>query len=121
MKENQDALEKDTIAPKDWKMLRTIHSFLLPFYRATMDLQGDSARIDKVLIRMDALLTHTERSVVRLPPTPLPSALLTLTRLSSKGKTRRSIRSLPHELIIAGRSFAYTTSIRTTLHIMLQL
>src|SRR5438094_358136 len=68
VKENQDALEKDTITPKDWKMLRTIHSFLLPFYRATMDLQGDSARIDKVLIRMDALLTHTERSVVRLLP-----------------------------------------------------
>lgn len=70
VKENQDTLEKDTIAPKDWKMLRTIYSFLLPFYRATMDLQGDSARIDKVLIRMDALLTHTERSVVRLPPLP---------------------------------------------------
>jgi hypothetical protein len=68
VKENQDALEEDTITPKDWKMLRTIYSFLLPFYRATMDLQGDSARIDKVLIRMDALLTHTERSVVRLPP-----------------------------------------------------
>ena len=58
-------LDKDILTPQDWKNLRTIFQFLRPFYRATLALQGDTARLDKVLFEMDIILSHIESSIVR--------------------------------------------------------
>jgi hypothetical protein len=42
-------LEVDYLTLEHWKWLHTIKEFLQPFYRATLETQGDSATIDKVL------------------------------------------------------------------------
>jgi hypothetical protein len=68
VKKNINHLEDDVLSPRDWQNLRTIHSFLKPFHRATLELQGDSAKLDQVFITMDILLTHIEKSLVRLLP-----------------------------------------------------
>lgn len=57
-------LEADCLTPQDWKRLRTIKDFLQPFYRATLETQGDSATIDKVLFTMDVLVLWFEKALV---------------------------------------------------------
>jgi hypothetical protein len=57
-------LEADYLTPQHWKRLRTIKEFLQPFYRATLETQGDSATIDKVLWTMDILIQHFEGALV---------------------------------------------------------
>ena len=57
-------LEADYLTPQHWKRLRTIKEFLQPFYRATLETQGDSAMIDKVLWTMDILIQHFESALV---------------------------------------------------------
>lgn len=55
-----DLLKKDILSPQNWASLRTIYNFLKPLHRATLQTQGDSARLDKVLLTMDILLICTE-------------------------------------------------------------
>ena len=57
-------LEADYLTPQHWKRLRTIKEFLQPFYQATLETQGDSATIDKVLWTMDILIQHFEGALV---------------------------------------------------------
>jgi len=57
-------LEADYLTPQHWKRLRTIKEFLQPFYRATLETQGDSATIDKVLWTIDILIQHFESALV---------------------------------------------------------
>jgi hypothetical protein len=57
-------LEADYLTPQHWKRLYTIKEFLQPFYRATLETQGDSATIDKVLWTMDILIQHFEGALV---------------------------------------------------------
>ena len=59
-------LDKDTLSPKEWAFLRTIHQFLGAFKSATKRLEGDNTHIGDVVIIMDALLTHTSNQIVRL-------------------------------------------------------
>ena len=66
MKMHLEDLEKDILTLQDQINLRTIFKFLKPFHRATLETQGDTARLDKVLITMDILLTHIETSLVRI-------------------------------------------------------
>lgn len=56
-----DVLRDDHLTLSDWESLRTIHQFLQPFSHATLETQGDSATIDKVLITMDILIKHFTR------------------------------------------------------------
>ena len=58
------ALEADYLTPKDWKRLCMIKDFLQPFHWATLETQGDSATIDKVLWTMDILIQHFESALV---------------------------------------------------------
>jgi hypothetical protein len=57
-------LEKDYLKPRDWQKLRTIYDFLRPFYRATLDTQGDTATIDRVLFTMDILIEVFKNGIV---------------------------------------------------------
>jgi hypothetical protein len=57
-------LEADYLTPQHWKRLHMIKEFLQPFYRATLETQGDSATIDKVLWTMDILIQHFESALV---------------------------------------------------------
>jgi len=50
------ALERDFLSPADWKYLQFIETFLQPFYRATLETEGDKATIDRVLFSMDILI-----------------------------------------------------------------
>jgi len=63
-KEHYSDLEKDYLKPKDWQKLRTIYDFLRPFYRATLDTQGDAATIDRVLLTMDILIEVFKNGIV---------------------------------------------------------
>ncbi len=60
-----DTLGADYLSPLDWTRLRMVMSFLQPFYRATMDTQGDSATIDRVLFSMDVLIQYFEEALVQ--------------------------------------------------------
>ncbi|EED18012.1 hypothetical protein TSTA_117840 [Talaromyces stipitatus ATCC 10500] len=53
-------LQADYLSPKDWKQLHIIKSFLQPFYRATLETQGNRATIDCVLFTMDILIQYFE-------------------------------------------------------------
>jgi hypothetical protein len=57
-------LEADYLTPEDWKQLCTIKDFLQPFYRVTLETQGDHATIDKVLFTMDILVQYFESMLV---------------------------------------------------------
>ena len=57
------ALKKDYLSPHDWKVLRTINSFLQPFNRATLETQGDRVTLDKMLFTIDVLRKHIEKSL----------------------------------------------------------
>lgn len=63
-KEHLGDLEKDYLKPRDWQKLRTIYDFLRPFYRATLDTQGDTATIDRVLFTMDILIEVFKNGIV---------------------------------------------------------
>jgi hypothetical protein len=63
VKANFEALRKDYLSPHDWKVLRTINSFLQPFNRATLETQGDRVTLDKMLFTMDVLGKHMEKSL----------------------------------------------------------
>jgi hypothetical protein len=62
--EDHPDLEVDGLSRQDWTRLRTIKDFLAPFYRATLETQGDNASIDKVLFTMDVLILWFEKSLV---------------------------------------------------------
>jgi hypothetical protein len=59
-----EALQDDFLTPQDWETLRMISNFLHPFYRATLETEGDCATIDRVLFTMDILIKHYENSLV---------------------------------------------------------
>ena len=59
-----DELSKDYLNPIDWKKLRTIMTFLQPFHRATLETQGHSATLEKVLFTMDVLVQYFKKSIV---------------------------------------------------------
>lgn len=63
-KEYLETLTEEYLSPDDWKHLRTIMSFLQPFYRATLETQGDNATIDCVLFTMDVLTQVFESALV---------------------------------------------------------
>lgn len=65
VKLNLDSLSNDSLSPRDWVSLRTLHQFLEPFHRATLDTQGDNTRLDRVLFSMDVLLKHIEASLTQ--------------------------------------------------------
>lgn len=48
----------------DWYLLRHTHTFLQPFYQATLRGQDDAASLDQTLAAMDALLLHFEDAKV---------------------------------------------------------
>lgn len=57
-------LQTDFLSPEDWERLRMIKDFLEPFHLATLETQGDSATLDKVLFTMDVLVRYFETSLV---------------------------------------------------------
>jgi hypothetical protein len=57
-------LQADYLSPGDWERLRTIKEFLQPFYRATLETQGDHATIDSVLFTMDIIVQYLEAAIV---------------------------------------------------------
>lgn len=46
----------------DWVILRTIHTFLEPFYDVTKSYEGDKVTLDAVLLYMDFLKDHLTKS-----------------------------------------------------------
>jgi hypothetical protein len=65
IKANFKLLEKDHLSPQDWVALRTIHTFLQPFNRATLETQGDRVTLDRLLFTMDVLGKHMEKSLAQ--------------------------------------------------------
>ena len=65
IKANYKTLEKDYLSPQDWGILRTINSFLQPFYQATLVSEGDNATLDRQLFTMDILGKHMENSLAQ--------------------------------------------------------
>jgi hypothetical protein len=59
-----DELEDDILSFQDWKKLRTIKDFLVPFSRATLFTEGDSTSIDRTLFTMDVLIKHLQNETV---------------------------------------------------------
>src|SRR5436305_3151256 len=66
-------LEKDFITPEYWKILDDTHLFLQPFWKVTIETQGDAATLDQTLFTDDILIRHFEKSKVRLSTSSLPS------------------------------------------------
>jgi hypothetical protein len=62
----ESELEKDLLSHADWKKLRTIKDFLVPFSRATLATEGDSISIDRTLFTMDILIRHLQETTVSL-------------------------------------------------------
>ena len=58
-------LKDDYLNPTDWEQLRTIKTFLQPFYRATLETEGDKATIDRVLFTMDVLVEYFRTSLLQ--------------------------------------------------------
>jgi hypothetical protein len=54
---HEEELEEDILTPKDWKKLRTIKDFLIPFTRATLVAEG-STSLDSTLFMIDVLIKH---------------------------------------------------------------
>jgi hypothetical protein len=63
-KSHLDDLFEDYLSPQDWEQLRTIATFLKPFYRATLKTQGHNATLDEVLFTMDILVKWFEKGLV---------------------------------------------------------
>jgi hypothetical protein len=63
-KNHFSVLEADYLILQHWKQLCTIKKFLQPFYQATLETQGDSTTIDKMLWTMDILIQHFEDALV---------------------------------------------------------
>jgi hypothetical protein len=61
-----DELSDDYLTPEDWNRLRKIKSFLKPFHRATLETQGHSSSLEKVLFTMDILVRYFKDSLVSL-------------------------------------------------------
>jgi hypothetical protein len=59
-----DELSEDYLTPEDWNRLRKIKSFLKPFHRATLETQGHSPSLEKVLFTMDILVRYFKDSLV---------------------------------------------------------
>ena len=59
-------IKLDFLTPEDWKTLNDTYEFLQPFYRVTMETQGDRATLDRTLSTMDFLINHFKKSEVRL-------------------------------------------------------
>jgi hypothetical protein len=57
-------LEANYLTPQHWNRLCIIKEFLQPFYQVTLETQGDSATINKVLWTMDILIQHFESAIV---------------------------------------------------------
>jgi hypothetical protein len=57
-------LSEDYLTPEDWNRLRKIKSFLKPFHRATLEAQGHSPSLEKVLFTMDILVRYFKDSLV---------------------------------------------------------
>src|SRR6266480_3087590 len=53
------------LSPDEWHILEETAQFLQPFYRATLETEGDEATIDRTLYTMDILIKHFNRSKVR--------------------------------------------------------
>lgn len=62
--ENFEELQEDFLNPNDWKVLQDIRDFLQPFYRVTLETQGDLATLDRTLYTMDFLVNHYRKSEV---------------------------------------------------------
>jgi hypothetical protein len=71
-KDYESEFEEDLLSYQDWKKLRTIKDFLIPFSRATLATKGDSVSIDRTLFTMDILIKHLQETTI----SSLPSLLL---------------------------------------------
>jgi hypothetical protein len=56
-------LREDYLSLEDWETLQQYISFLKPFYRATLEAEGDNATIDQVLRSIDILVKHYKKSL----------------------------------------------------------
>ena len=56
----------DTLTNEDWDFLKNTHTFLQPFWQATLRGEKDSATLDHALSTMDLLLHWFEKSKVCL-------------------------------------------------------
>jgi hypothetical protein len=65
---NASSLNQDVLSPKEWDILRTIHTFLEVFKDATTLLEGNMVHMGQVIITMDILSQHIGNSLVRIPP-----------------------------------------------------
>jgi hypothetical protein len=54
----ENELKKDILNFADWKKLRTIKDFLIPFIRATLTAEEDSIFINFTLFTMDVLIKY---------------------------------------------------------------
>ena len=66
-----DSLRDDYLELEDWESLKEIATFLAPFHRATLATQGAGGTLDQVLVFMDILIEHYERSFERFAKSPL--------------------------------------------------
>ncbi len=71
-----DDLRDDYLEFNDWESLKEIATFLAPFHQATLMTQGIEGTLDRVLILMDALVQHYEKSLVWLAKSPLKPRIL---------------------------------------------
>ncbi|ODQ72369.1 hypothetical protein LIPSTDRAFT_71900 [Lipomyces starkeyi NRRL Y-11557] len=58
-------VKEDYLSPDDWQTLEETATFLQPFYRATLETEGDKATLDRTLYTMDILVRHFRRSKVK--------------------------------------------------------
>ena len=58
-------MEEDYLSPAEWQTLEETAVFLQPFYRVTLETEGDLSTLDKTLHTMDILIKHFEKSQVR--------------------------------------------------------
>jgi len=72
----RDDLKNDYLSPEDWESLKDISDFLQPFYRVTLETQGDFGTIDRVLWTMDILVKHFDQSLKAYSKSPLQLSIL---------------------------------------------
>jgi hypothetical protein len=58
-------LGEDYLSPAEWRVLEDTAAFLQPFYRATLETEGDLATLDRSLYTMDILIKHFEKAQVK--------------------------------------------------------
>jgi hypothetical protein len=56
---------EDYLSPADWEVLEETAAFLQPFYRVTLETEGDFAMLDHTLFTMNILVKHFEKAQVR--------------------------------------------------------